>query len=180
MAGGIKQRHHMKAMMFTGVFLVICVFFIMWLKDQAAQQPVPTDRAVSDVRTTDWKKFGTDEDGDHYYRFDESGKAFPDVFSVKTRLVYSEAGRNRYIEERRQARLTVKDFDKVTSRTVLYGINCFAKTPELCILEVFELTKEGATLDYARAGSYKDWKHIGEGTIHEALFKVVCQDRKEK
>jgi hypothetical protein len=140
---------------------------------------VPSDRAIHDATTTDWKKFGTDHDGDHYYRFDDSGKAFPDIFSIKTRLVYSEEGKKRYIEERRQARLSLKDFDKLSSRTVLYGLNCFSKTKELCVLEVFELSQDGATLDYAKAGSYKDWKTISEETIHEALYKVACPEKKE-
>jgi hypothetical protein len=180
MAGAIKQRHHLKAMIFSAIFLIVCIFVIMWLKEQAARQPVPTDRAIYDAKVTDWKKYGTDENGDHFYRFDESGKAFPDIFSIKTRLVYSEEGKQRYIEERRQARLSLKDFDKLSSRTVLYGINCFSKTKEVCVLEVFELTQDGAALDYAKAGSYKDWKAIGEGTIHEALYKVACPEKKDK
>jgi hypothetical protein len=180
MGGGIRQRHHLKAMLFTGAALIICVGFIMWLKDQAARQPVPIDRAIYDAKTTDWKKFGTDHDGDHFYRFDQSGRAFPDIFSIKTRLVYSEEGKKRYIEERQQARLPLKDFDKLDSRTVLYGLNCFSKTKELCILEVFELTQEGGTLDYAKSGSYKNWKAIPEGTIHEALYRVACPEKKDK
>ena len=180
MSGAIKQRHHIKAMIFTGTFFIICIGFIMWLKDRAAQQPIPADRAIYDVKSTEWKKFGTDHDGDHYFRFDESGKAFPDVFSIKTRLVYSEEGKKRYIEERSQARLTLKDFDKLDSRTVLYGINCFSKSKELCVLEVFELTKEGVTLDYAKSGSYKNWKQIGDGTIHDALYQVACPEKNDK
>ncbi len=180
MGGEIKQRHHLKAMIFTGVVLVVAIGFIMYLKEQAAQQPVPTDRAIYDAKITDWKQYGTDQDGDHFYRFDESGKDFPNIFSIKTRLVYSEEGKKRYIEQRQQARLPLKDFDKLNSRTVLYGLNCFSKTKELCILEVFELTQDGTALDYAKAGSYKDWKAIAEGTIHEALYWVACPEKKDK
>jgi hypothetical protein len=180
MGGEIKHRHHLKAILFTGIAMIICITVIMWLKEQAAKQPVPTERAIYDVKTTDWKQFGTDQDGDHFYRFDESGKAFPDIFSIKTRLVYSEDGKKRYIESRQQARLPLKDFDKLNSRTVLYGINCFSKSKELCILEVFELTKDGATLDYAKSGSYKDWKQIGDGTIHDALYRIACPEKKDK
>jgi hypothetical protein len=180
MGGEIRKRHHLKAMIFSAVFLVVCISFIMWLKEQAAQQPVPTDRAIHDTKTTDWKKYGTDEYGEHFYRFDESGKAFPNIFSIKTRLVYSEEGKKRYIGERQQARLPLKDFDRLSSRTVLYGLNCFSKTKELCVLEVFELTEDGAALDYAKAGSYKDWKAIPEGSIQEALYRVACSEKKDK
>ncbi len=167
-------------MLFTGVFLIVCITFIMWLKDQADKQPVPTGTAINDVKSTDWKKYGTDADGDHYYRFDDSSKAFPDVLSVKTRLVYSEEGKKRYIEQRHQAQLTLKDFDKLTSRTVLYGVNCVSNTKEVCVLEVFELTQDGTTLDYAKSGSYKNWKPIGDGTIHDLLYQAVCPDKKTK
>jgi len=178
--GEIKQRHHIKAMIFTGLFFVICISFIMWLKEQAARQPVPVSTATNDLKSTDWAKYGSDPYGDHFYRFDGSGKAFPDVFSVKTRLVYSEEGRNLYIAERQQARLPLQGFEKLDARTVLYGLNCFAKRPELCILEVFELTKEGTVLDYAKAGSYKNWKEIPPDSIHDKLYRVACQGRKEK
>jgi hypothetical protein len=177
MGGEIKKRHHLKAMIFTGVVLVVSIGFIIWLKEQAARQPVPTDRAIYDAKTTDWKKYGTDQYGDHFFRFDESGRAFPDIFSIKTRLVYSEEGKKQYIEERRKARLNLKGFDELSSRTVLYGLNCFSKTKELCILEVFELTKEGITLDYAKSGSYKDWKQIGDSSIQDALYKVACPEK---
>jgi hypothetical protein len=180
MAGGVKQRHHLKAMIFAGGFLIICITFMMWIKGQAAKQPVPTAKAISDVKSGEWQKYGTDEDGEHYFRFDESSRAFPDVFSVKTRLVYSQEGKERYIAQRQKAGLTLKDFDKLDSRTVLYGMNCLATKKELCVLEVFELTKDGATLDYAKAGSYKDWKHFGDGTMEDLLYRSVCVSEKTK
>ncbi len=178
MAGEIKQRHHLKAMVFTGLTLIICVFLVMWIKGQAAQQPIPA-HAAGDVKGTDWKKFGIDKDGDHFYRFDNSSKAFPDVLSVKTRLVYSEEGKKRYMEARSQAKLPTQGFDQLDSRTVLYGLNCISKTKEICVLEAFELTKDGKTLDYAKSGSYKQWNVIPPGTVYEELHRVICPERKE-
>jgi hypothetical protein len=179
MGGEIKHRHHMKAMIVTGLMLIVCVSFIMWLKGQADQQPVPA-AAINDVKSTEWRKFGTDQDGDHFYRFDESGKAFPDVPSVKTRLVYSEEGKKGYIAKRQQAQLPTQGFEKLASRTVLYGVNCVSKRKEICVLEIFELTEEGKTLDYAKAGSYKDWNDIPQGTVYDELQKIVCPEKKEQ
>jgi hypothetical protein len=178
MGGEIRQRHHVKAMMLTGLVLIVSVFFIMWLKGQAEQQPVPT-AVVSDVKSTEWVRFGTDTDGDHFYRFDESSKNFPDVLSVKTRLVYSEEGKNRYVEARRKAKLPTQGLEQLDSRTVLYGLNCVSKTKEICVLEIFELTKEGKTLDYAKSGSYRDWSVIPEGTVYDELHRVICPEKKE-
>jgi hypothetical protein len=178
MGGEVRKRHHVKAMMLTGLILIVSVSFIMWLKGQADQQPVPT-AAVSDVKSTEWKQFGTDIDGDHFYRFDESSKEHPDVLSVKTRLVYSEEGKKRYIDARRQAKLPTQSLEQLDSRTVLYGLNCVSKRREICVLEVFELTKDGKTLDYAKTGSYKDWSVIPEGTVYDELQRVICPERKE-
>jgi hypothetical protein len=179
MGGEIKQRHHIKAILFTGIFFIICITFFMWLKDQAAQQPVPNERAIYDAKTTEWKKYGTDQDGDHFYRFDESVKLFPDVLSVKTKLVYSKEGKKAYIEKRKAARHSDQGFDELDARTVLYGLNCFSKTKEFCILEVFELTKDGKTLDYAKAGSYKNWNPIPQGTVYDDLQRIICPEKKE-
>ena len=180
MGGEIKQRHHIKAMVASGLVLIVCVFFIMWLKGQATQQPVPTSTADKDVKSTDWKKYGADQDGDHFYRFDSSGKTFPDVFSIKTKLVYNEEGKKRYIETRREAKLPAEGLEQLSYRTVLYGINCFSKTKELCILEVFELTREGKVLDYAKSGSYKHWTEIPPKTIYEDLYWIACPEKKDK
>ena len=168
----------MKAMIVSGLVLIVVIFFIMWLKGQAAQQPVPT-AAVNDVKSTEWKKFGTDKEGDHFYRFDASSKAFPDVLSIKTRLVYSEEGKKGYMAKRHAAKLPTQGFEQLDSRTVLYGLNCVSKTKEICVLEIFELTKEGKTLDYAKAGSYKDWNEIPPGTVYDELHRVICPEKKE-
>jgi hypothetical protein len=178
MGGEVKQRHHVKAMALTGLVLIVSVCFIMWLKGQADQQPVPA-AAVSDVKSTEWKKFGTDTDGEHFYRFDASSKDFPDVLSVKTRLVYSEEGKRRYMEARRQAKLPTEGLEQLDSRTVLYGLNCVSKKKEICVLEIFELTKGGKTLDYAKSGSYKDWSVIPPGTVYDELQRVICPEKKE-
>ena len=117
------------------------------------------------------EKFGTDKEGDHFYRFDESSRAFPDVLSIKTRLVYSEEGKKGYIAKRQAAKLPTRA-SKTRLQGRLHGPNCVSKTKEICVLEIFELTKEGKTLDYAKAGSYKDWNEIPPGTVYDELHRV--------
>ena len=169
----------MKAMIFSAVFIVVCIAFVMWLKGEAEQQPVPVSKGIEDVKSTDWKKYGTDPDGDHYYRFDASSKAFPDVLSVKTKIVYSESGKKHYIEKRQKNQLPVQGFEALHFRTVLYGLNCVSEKGELCILEVFELTKDGKTLDYAKAGSYKNWQHIPPESVYAELHRIICPEKKK-
>ena len=168
----------MKAMIITAIFLVVAISFIMMLKGEAQKQPVPTDKAVADVKSTDWKKYGTDEDGDHFYRFDQSSKAFPDVLSVKTKIIYSEEGKKRYITNRQKNSLPVQGFETLYARTVLYGLNCVSEKGELVILEVFELAKDGKTLDYAKSGSYKNWTHIPPESVYAELHRVICPENR--
>jgi len=165
-------------MIISGLLLVVVIFFIMWLKAEADRQPVPVS-VIHDVKDIEWKKLGTDEEGDHFYRFDGPNKDFPDILSVKTRLVYSEEGRKGYIAKRQAANLPVQNLENLTSRTVLYGLNCVSKTREICVLEIFELTGDGKTLDYAKAGSYKQWNPIPPGSVYDDLQKIVCPEKKE-
>ncbi len=170
----------MKAMVISAIFLVVCISFIMWLKGQAAQKPIPVAAAVEDVKSADWKKYGIDVEGEHFFRFDASSKAFPDVLSVKTKTIYSEEGKKLYMEKRQMNKLPVQGLEELHSRTVLYGLNCISKQKEICVLEIFELTKEGKTLDYAKSGSYKNWNVIPPGTVYEELHRVICPERNEK
>ena len=176
MGGQVKQRHHLKAMLISGLLLIVVIIFIMWLKGEAERQPIP-ESAVNAVKGMEWKKFGTDKDGDHYYRFDESSKAFPDILSVKTRLVYSDEGKKGYIAQRQAAKLPVQNFEQLKSRTVLYGLNCVSKTKEICVLEIFELAEDGKTLDYAKAGSYKQWSDIPPGSVYDELQRIICPEK---
>ncbi len=176
----VKTRHHLKAILFSAGFIVVCITFIMWLKGEAEKRPVPVAKGIEDVKSSDWKKFGIDRDGDYFYRFDESSKAFPDVLSVKTKLIYSDEGKKRYIANRQTSRMSVEGFESLHARTVLYGLNCISKKPELVVLEVFELTKDGKTLDYAKSGSYKNWSHIPPESVYMELHKMVCVEPAEK
>lgn len=178
MAGEVKQRHHLKAILYCGGFFIIVLAFVMWLQGQAQQQPVPEKTAVNDIKSTDWKTYGVDGDGEHSYRFDDSGKAFPDVLSVKTKMVYSQEGKKKYMEKRQKNRLSTTGFDDLHSRTVLFGLNCVSKNREICVLEVFELSKDGKTLDYAKSGSYKQWNQIPPGSVYDKLANVVCPEQK--
>ena len=131
------------------------------------------------MKSTDWKVYGVDEDGEHSYRFDDSGKAFPDVLSVKTKIIYSEEGKKKYLEKRQKSRLPVAGFDNLHSRTVLFGLNCVSRNREICVLEVFELAKDGKTLDYAKTGSYKQWNQIPPDSVYNKLADIVCPEQKK-
>lgn len=164
------HRHHGRAILITGLLVIFSALLVMWLRGEAERNPVPAEFVV---QKTDWTKYGSDEDGDHYYKMDTSGGS-PGIVSVWSQVVYNKNGKEKYIQKRQQLGFSTEQYDTFTHRNVLYEINCFSKKKELCIQEVFELTKDGKTLDYAKAGTYKDWTEIPPGTVFESLYTAAC------
>jgi len=175
MAEENMQRHHGRAMLLSGLILIIAVFAIMWIKGQAEKNPFP--KAVA-VQKTDWEKFASDEDGDHYYKMDAIEPS-PGIARVWSQVVFNQEGKQHYIQKRQKVGFSIAGYDKLSLRSVLYEINCFSKKKEICIQEVFELTRDGKTLDYAKAGTYKDWTNIPPGSIYDKLYVVACPAKRE-
>lgn len=121
-----------------------------------------------------WTFYGTDKEGKHLYQKVEGGKQSPGIVRVWDELLYSPDGRTAYIEKRKRYKHAFQGFDDVMYRMVLYELNCFSETKEYVTLEVFEVDRQGKTLDYARAGSYKDWQEVPGGSIIDLLHKATC------
>ncbi len=170
------QRHHMRAILGTGLLVIAAGLGIMWLMGEA-NRDVPIPQEV--VKISEWEKYGSDEDGDHSFRRDDAGPLSPGIVRVWNRLVFNQSGKEKYIDLRRKAGLPVEKYDQLTRRDVLYEINCFSAKRELRIMEVIELTADGKTLDYAKAGSYKDWSDVPPGSIFEKLCSRICPERRE-
>jgi hypothetical protein len=125
----------------------------------------------------EWTQYGSDTDGTHYYWVESQPS--PGVVRVWDHLVYSAGGRALYMAKRQKAGMSVEGFDKVNHRNVVGEINCFSERAEYAVLEVLELTKDGKRLDYAKAGTYKDWQFIPEGSMLEKLSKTVCPEKRK-
>jgi hypothetical protein len=121
-----------------------------------------------------WIFYGTDNEGKHLYQDVEQGNRSPGIVKAWDELLYSAAGRAGYMEKRKRYKHRVEGFESLTYRMVLYEFNCFSDRKEYVILEVFEVDRQDKTLDYARAGSYKDWQDIPDGSIVDLLYKAVC------
>jgi len=173
MPGENIQRHHGRAMLLSGLILIIAVFFIMWLKGQAEKSTIPT--VV--VQTKDWKKYASDSDGDYYYKMDAK-ESSPGIVRVWSQVVFNEQGKEKYLQKRQQSGFSIEGYKQLSHRSVLYELNCFSARKEICIQEVLELSKDGKTLDYAKAGTYKDWSDIPPGSVYETLYTTVCPEKK--
>lgn len=126
----------------------------------------------------DWISYGKDEEGQHFYRLDSSKKMSPGIVRVWTQVIFTPEGRARYIEKRQKYKFPTEGYEKLHHRTVLYELNCFSEKRENSVQEVFEVTSDKKTLDYARAGTYKDWQEMPRGCMLDKLADIVCPERR--
>ena len=121
-----------------------------------------------------WTHYGTDKEGRHYYSKIEENASSPGIVRVWTRLDFSEEGKNLYLAKRNSISLSNEGYNRLMRRNVLYEVNCFSSRREVSIQEVFDLASDGKTLDYAKAGSYKDWQDVPADSTLDELCKIVC------
>jgi hypothetical protein len=119
-------------------------------------------------------RYTTDTDGDHYYAPIKSGPPSSNKVEVWTRLVYSDEGKRSYSEKRKRNGMFVDGLDGLMQRTTRMELSCASNKKEYAVIEVFEVAKDGKTVDYARTGSSKNWENIPEGTFLEKLAEVAC------
>jgi hypothetical protein len=175
MEKGELLKSHAKAILVTGL-LVICGLYGLTL----IKGPSAGDSATAPVKATSgWTLYGSDSDGRHYYSLGAGSQPSPGIVSTWTQVVYNEEGKKRYIEKRQQHGFKTEGYDKFSHRNVLYEVNCFSEKKEICIMEVSELTGDGKTLDYAKAGTYKDWTEIPKDSVLAVLYKKVCPEKRE-
>ena len=121
----------------------------------------------------------SDKEGRHYYSKVEDANTSPGIVRVWTRLDFSEEGKNLYLAKRNSMAMSLQGYEQLTRRNVLYELNCFSDRREFSTQEVFDLTAEGKTLDYAKAGSYKDWQDVPPDSVLDELCKIVCPPKKD-
>jgi hypothetical protein len=125
-----------------------------------------------------WTFYGSDKEGKHLYQKVDQGQQSPGIVRVWDELMYSPEGRAAYMDKRKRHKHPVSGFESVAYRMVLYELNCFSERKEYVMLEVLEMDPAGKTLDYAKAGSYKDWHDIPDGSIVDLLHKSVCPTKR--
>jgi hypothetical protein len=153
-----------------GVLTFFAVRYFQKRSDPAVRGPLP----VYSEQGVTWRELGPDKDGAHYYSRTEDAKAGPGIVRAWTKLVFNDEGRAVYIAKRRSIAMPADGYEQLEQRYVLYELNCFSKVPEYSTQEVFDVTRDGKTLDHAKAGSYKDWQEVPEGSFLDRLCKAVC------
>ena len=167
----------MRAILGTGLLVIVAALAIMWLMGEAKKDvSIPLEVVKS---SSNWEEYGLDDDGVHSFRMDDGEAASPGLVRVWNQLVFNESGKERYIDLRKKAGLPLGGYDQLAQRNVLYEINCFSARREIRIVEVIESAADGNALDYAKAGSYKDWTDIPPGSIFETLYSRACPEKRQ-
>lgn len=123
---------------------------------------------------TGWQALATDGEGEHHYVIDKRLGDPGQVVGAWDRLTYSKEGRQKYILKRQRNGLFTTGMDTLASRFTLYDLKCGKKPRQYAIMKVFEVSEDGRTLDYGKAGSQKDWEDIPAETIVDRLAKIAC------
>jgi len=176
MAEGSPFRGKIKWLILMAVFSFVVTFTVVRMLTKQAEGPSGKGKALPAYtgRPADWTYYGTDKEGQHYYSKIEGAAASPGVVRVWTRLDFSEEGKNLYLAKRNSIAMSLEGYGQLTRRNVLYELNCFSARREFSTQEVFDLTAEEKTLDYAKAGSYKDWQDVPPDSMLDELCKIVC------
>ncbi len=159
------------------VLVFALVTFTVLKVFKSSTRPTTKESATPSVappKGAGWIYYGSDEEGQYYYTAAEGGMDSPDIARVWSQLVFNAQSKQTYIQTRQQRGMPTAGYDGLTHRDVLYEMNCMSSSAEFCIREVFELTGEEKNLDYARAGSEREWQHTSEGSILEKLWKAAC------
>jgi hypothetical protein len=176
MAEGSLFRGKIKWLVLMALFSFLVTFTVVRMLTKQAEGPSGKEKILPAYagRPADWTQYGTDKEGRHYYSKVEEGKTSPGILRVWARLDFSEEGKNLYLAKRNHIAMSLAGYEQLTRRNVLYELNCFSNKPEFSTQEVFDLTAEGKTLDYAKGGSYKDWQDVPPDSVLDELCKIVC------
>jgi len=154
----------------------VVTFTVVRMLTKHAEGPSGPDRVLPSYagRPTEWTYFGEDKEGRHYYSKAGENAKSPGIVSVWTRVDFNDEGKRLYLAKRNSISLPAEGYQQLTRRNVLYEFNCFSARREVSIQEVFDLTAEEKTLDYAKAGSYKDWQDVPPDSTLDRLCNIVC------
>ena len=161
----------------TGIAVIVIAYLAIYTQQQRLIKASRSGTLPAAKTLTSLQHYVTDHEGTHHYVIKEDSADSHESVRVWSRLLYSEGGKNAYLLKRKQRAIFVEGFDKLTYRDVLYDLKCNKDPAEYAIIEVFEVNREGRTIDYGRTGSSVDWEAIPEGTIIEKLAKAVCPSK---
>ena len=159
----------------VGIAVVVIGYLVIHFQQQRSLNAskkglFPKMPAIGDVR-----QYASDSEGDYYYTENRTAeKASPENIMIWSRLVYSQKGRDSYINIRKQNGLFTEGLEHLNQRNVLYEFKCNKDKVEYAVVEIFEVGKDGKTLDYGNNGKDREWGYTPSGSQLEKLARQVC------
>ena len=106
----------------------------------------------------DWVEYGRSyDDNVYFYNSVRIKPTTKDIVQVLTKKVYSDVGKQEYIEERRKVDFTTEGYEKLSHTLDLYEIDCKKKMDNL--LSITHYDTEDKVL-YSHSYDKPDWNYI--------------------
>lgn len=159
----------------VGIAVIVIGYLVIHFQQQRSLNAskkglFPKMPEIGDVR-----QYASDSEGDHYYTGNPIAKKIsPENIMIWSRLVYSQKGRDSYINKRKQNGLFTEGLEHLGQRNILYEFKCGKDKVEYAVVEIFEIGKDGKTLDYGNTGKDREWGYTPPGSPLEKLARQVC------
>ncbi len=163
----------------VGIAVIVIGYFAIYFQRHNALESSKKGSFPKMIELTDVRKYDSDDDGDYFYSIDNSHKKISEQsIMVWSRLVYSINGRDRYIQKRKYNGLFVEGLENLAQRNTLYEFKCAQDKAEYAVAAVFEIGKDGRTLDYGSTGKDREWGYTLPGSSLEKLSVILCSKTK--
>jgi hypothetical protein len=178
-----KKTLTVKKVLTMGAIIGLCViaiaYFIIYTQHRKVLEASRGGTLPKTKELASLQFYTTDNEGNHSYVLEQQSETSRGNIRAWSRLIYTQDGKNSYIQKRKQRNIFVDGFDQLAQREILYEFKCTKDPREYAIIEVFEVDGQGKTLDYGKTGSSKDWEAIPQGTTIEKLAQTVCPSLKK-
>jgi len=122
------------------------------------------------VGSDDWVKNYTDMNGDVVlYKIEGRTK---DTVQVWGKRVFSDAGREEFLLDRRNNGFSTEGWEKLEHFTSLYEIDCRKKIGRLLSVVIYDTVGK---IVYADSFGESKWDDIVPGSVGDTLLKKVCK-----
>ena len=127
---------------------------------------------TAEKSSSDWVEYYKDDDGNvllynKKVNIDKEG-----IVQVWGKRVYSEKGRQRFIQNRMKEGMSTEGYDKLSNTQDLYKIDC--KKQMVNLLSVVRYDTNGEVM-YSKDIEEPEWDHIILDTVMDTLQRKVCE-----
>jgi len=112
---------------------------------------------------TDWKYYGTNQDGSYYYFTESMARSSRNIVRVWVHSTYTDQGITRWV------RGGGKEFQDLGSTLVLSELDCVYSA--IRSLQIVFYSKSGEVIKLVNT---KEWEFFAPDSMSEALYHEVC------